>query len=131
MTPGSVDILGLSAVINLASELIVPWMKENKKRIELLAEGEKLAKSQMITAELLKSKTQEEKTKAETEKIILETKRLELENQLLRLELESKKIALALEILNKVNPNLTEDEKKSYLEKLIDPLTMIINEVPE
>lgn len=131
-SPISVSLDGASEAIKTVQDNVVAWRRENAKRIAQLSETEKEISIEVLKAETLEKRANAAKSRAEADKIIAEaekqrqeTEQLKLENEKRRIEVERAKIQLALDILDRIAPNLTETEKIAYVVKLLPPLDVV------
>lgn len=133
-SPISVSLSGAGEAIQVVKDLVVPWRRKHAAAIALLLEREKQAEIEAKQADILerralatKARAEAEKLKAEADKQRAEANRIELENEKLRLEIHRARIQLALDVLERISPQLSETDKISYLVKLLQPLGVLIN----
>jgi len=91
-----------------------------------LLELEKQADIENKKAEILEKRVHVENERVETTKKRDEAEKLKLENEKLRLDLQRAKVQLAIEVLNKIAPNLSETDRISYIVRLLPPLDLLI-----
>jgi hypothetical protein len=112
-SPITVSVDGLSETINLIQNSVVKW-RHRHQVVTAHLEEEKLR------AEILEARSNSEKNRAEAENSRQDAKRKEF-------ELEQDKILCALELLDKVSPELAETARLSYAAKLCPSLEIILN----
>ncbi len=136
ITKGSIGVTlsGATSAIELIMSVVVPWQYNHAKAMAKLLETEKSvqiesAKTDILARRLQISKERQEKESVsiEFEKQRIEVEKLKLEKEKLRLELHREKIKLALEILDQIDPNLTETDKIDYATRLLRPLEVMIS----
>lgn len=118
--------------VTSAKEDIIPWRREHAQQMAKLLEQEKnvvIEKEKAIVlstrASAAKDRAEEKKIQVEVEKLKAETERMQLENEKLRWELQQSKIQLGLDILLKINSNLSETQRIAFLLKLLEPLNVL------
>jgi hypothetical protein len=126
LSPISVSVEGITDAIELVRETIVPWRKKHAQQMASLLEKEKELEIERKRAEILEKRAEAEKERIELLLLKEQCERLKLENDKLRLELQRAKIELALEVLFKVNPYLSEEDKIGYVIKLLRPLDVLV-----
>lgn len=131
-SPISVSLDGASEAIKTVQENVVSWRRENAKKLAELSETEKQVNIEVLKAETLEKRANAAKNRAEAEKIIAEAdkqrqeaEKLKLENEKSRIEIERAKIQLALDILDRIAPDLSSTEKIAYVVKLLPPLDVV------
>lgn len=135
-SPISVSLEGAAEAVTVVRDTVVGWRRDHDKKLAELAEKEKETEIERQKAELLKIRAEAGKNRAEIEKIraeaakqIEESERQRLENERLRFELQRDKVNFALELLQKIAPNLSEGDKITYVMRLI-PILETINSSP-
>lgn len=136
-SPISVSIDGAAEALGLIRETVVPWRRKHAEEMARLLEAEKQADIENKKAEILERRARAQKERAEAEKLASESVRqreeaekMKLENEKLRLELYRTRIELALDILSRVAPRLSENERIAYVVKLLSPLeTLVLSEL--
>lgn len=130
----NVTLSAATQAIELIMSVIVPWRYKHAKTMAQLAESEKLVQIESAKADILAKRIQvnreredKERTTIELTRQRAEVEKLQLENAKLRLELHRGKIQLALDILDRINPNLTEVAKIDYVTKLLGPIEVLIS----
>ena len=121
-----------SEAVREIKESIVPWRKQHAEELARLAETEKAARIESIKAEILERRARAQKDRAEAERLSAEAakqreevRRLRLENERTCLELHREKVQLALDILDRIAPNLAEVDRAAYLVKLLPPVEIL------
>lgn len=132
-SPISVSVEGVTKAVEVVQETVVQWKRKHAQTMAQLLEQEKLAAIEKTRAEVLESRARAAKERAEKDRLLAEAatqrvdaERKELENEIIRLKLQKAKIQMALEVLNQINPNLTEEDKFDYLMRILPPLDTII-----
>lgn len=136
-SPISMSLEGASTAIPLVKDTIVPWRRKHAENMARLLEADKEAEIKSKRAEILEKRARAQKDReeaarlsAETQKLLAEAEGMRLENEKSRLELHRAKIQLALDLLNKIAPNLSETERIAYLIRLLPPLdTLLFNDL--
>jgi hypothetical protein len=140
-SPISVSLEGAAKAIEEIKNLVVPWRRKHQQVLSQLKErgikaeigikksevSERQAKAAKDHAEAEKMSAEAAKQRAEAEKILLENEKTSLEIEKLRLDLQRGKIELALEMLSRVAPNLSETDKIAYVVKLLPPLDVVVS----
>lgn len=131
-SPISISLDGAAEAVQQIKETISPWRRKHAEKMAQLLEQEKRAEIGSRKAEILEKRARAEKDQAEAEKICAdaalqreETERMKLENDKLRLDLHRAKIDLALNIVSRIAPDLSESEKISYIVMLLPPLDQL------
>ncbi len=131
-SPISVSMEGASQAIELVRDTITPWRRKHAQEMARLSEAEKQAEIESKKAEILEKRARAQKERAEVEKIAAEVvqqremaEKARLENEKLRVELQREKIQLAIDIVAKVAPNLSEKEKIAYIVRLLPPVEVL------
>lgn len=125
-SPLSISLEGASDALQLIREVVTPWRRKHSVTIANLLEVEKQIEIETKKAEILEKRAIAEKTRLETKKIKEEIKKMELENQQLGLILQKEKISLVIEILQKINPNLEDEDKITWISRLAPIIDRII-----
>jgi hypothetical protein len=133
ITQGSalVSLEGAKDAIELILSVVVPWRYKHAREMAGLTEIEKRIQVEKAKAEVLASRrqlaqgTDREQAELELAKQRAEVAKIAIETEKLRLELHREKIQLALDVLDRINPDLTETEKIDYVVKLLKPLEVI------
>jgi len=111
--------------------VVVPWRHKHAKTMAKLEESEKQVQIESAKADILANRkqaaTDKEKAEIELARQRVEVEKLELENAKLRLELHREKIQLALDVVNRINPNFAEAAKIDYITRLLGPLDVLIS----
>lgn len=135
-SPISVSLEGAAEAATVVRDTVVGWRREHDKKLAELVEREKETEIERQKAELLKIRAEAGKSRAEIERIraeaakqIEESERQRLENERLRFELQRDKVNFALELLQKIAPNLSEGDKITYVMRLM-PILETINSSP-
>jgi len=130
-TPISIGLDGAAEATEVVRDMVVPWRRKHSKEIAQLEEQEKLVQIESTRAEVLETRARAQKERVETKKIEIETEveieRRRLENEKLRLEIEEARINLALKILDKLSPELSQEQRILYVMHLLKPLGVIAN----
>lgn len=131
-SPVSVSLNGASDAVQLIKETVVPWRRKHAETMARLAEAEKRAEIEVKTAEIFERRARAKKDREEAERIAAEAaqlkadaERLRIQNRKLRLELHRARIQLALDLLTQLAPNLSEQQRISYVIQLLEPLKVL------
>jgi len=133
ITQGSalISLEGATEAIELIMSVVVPWRHKHAKTMAKLEESEKQVQIESAKADILANRkqaaTDKEKAEIELARQRVEVEKLELENAKLRLELHREKIQLALDVVNRINPNFAEAAKIDYITRLLGPLDVLIS----
>lgn len=108
----AVDITGgIRDTVELVLDNIVPWRRENHKKLKQAEAEQKEAEAQKAQATV---EIETDKAKAEAELLRAQAEQQKLENQKSQLEI----MKLTIDMLNQVAPNLTEERRLLYAMKL-------------
>lgn len=133
-SPVNVSLDGAAEATEVVRDLVVPWRREHAKEMAQLQEQEKLIQIENSRAEIQERRARAQKERSEAKKVESETshertqaeiERMRLENEKLRLEIEEARINLALTILDKLAPELSEGQRILYAMQLLKPLGVI------
>lgn len=131
-SPISVSLDGASEAIKTVQDNVVRWRRENAKILAQQQISENEVAIEVLKAETLerranaaKSRAEAEKFSAEADKQRQETEKIRLENEKTRIEIERAKVQLALDILDRIDPNIPATEKISHVVKLLSPLGVV------
>jgi hypothetical protein len=132
-SPIAVSLDGAGDAIRAVKEDVIPWRRKNAKRLAELEARKAEADIKRNTAEAMeirarssRERAEAQRVKAEIGKLQAETRKLDLENQKLELELNRAKLQLALEIVQKMKPELEESEQLAYAVKLLPQITSLV-----
>ena len=125
-SPISVSLDGASEAIGLIKDTIVPWRRKHSETMARLLEQEKQALIESIRADVLEKRAHAEKERMEAVKQRGEAEKLRLENEKLKIELERAKVLLAIELLNQIAPNLSEEDRIAYIVRMLPHLEVVI-----
>lgn len=133
-SPISVSLDGAADAVDVIQDIVVPWKREHAKTLAQLQEQEKIVQIEKLKAEVLETRASAHRERSEANRIDAETDprltqaqldRLMLENERLRLEIEERKIGLVLTVVEKLSPNLDQDERRLLGFQLLRPLGVI------
>jgi hypothetical protein len=117
-SPIEVNLKGAGEAVDSLKEDIIPWRRKNAKKIAELKAKElevqieiKKAEAEQVVAKAEKEHAETEKVFVESEKVRWEIEQKKIETDRLRFELKMDKFQLALEMVSKMNPELTYEEK--------------------
>lgn len=137
-SPISVSLQGVADAVKLIQESIVPWRRRHAVQMAQLTEQEKLLEIKAKEIELVELRARAKKEDEEARKAFFEIirqqeeiKKLALENEKLRLEIEQARSNFVLELLEKIKPGMTEQEKLTYFVKLLPPVSTITDSMLE
>lgn len=122
-SPIDVKVDDAAKAIEVIRDIIVPWRRENARRMAELRLRESTLKIENAKADLESKKMEMESSLQKKE---IEQERARLENEKLRLEIQEKKIELAMMVLNSVSPELSQKQKLLYTMQLMEPLGVLI-----
>jgi UDP-N-acetylglucosamine enolpyruvyl transferase len=118
MSPVMLDIFTNAIIIDLIKEIILPWKKKFGSKIDGLEKEKKNAEVDFLAFSVLKD---------QREKIAEINKRIEdIEKQLL--VLEKARASLALDVVERINPELSKNKKLEYAKNLLEPIKVLTNE---
>lgn len=133
-SPFEFSLEGAADAVDSLKEDIVPWRRKNAQRIANLKASELEVEIEKKKAEADQIQIRIEKEEAETEqvKVDTESKRWEIEQkkvatEKMRFELKMEKFQLALEMVSKLNPDLSYEEKITRTHQMlasVETLTM-------
>ncbi len=130
--PMDLNLEGVGDAIDSLKEDIIPWRRRNAQKLAELKTQEAEAEIEKKKAEASQLRAASSKDSAEAEKISVEAdsaredvERRKLENERLRFELESSKLQLALEIVSKMRPELSDHEKLVYAFKMLPSINTL------
>jgi hypothetical protein len=117
-SPVEVNLKGAGEAVDSLKEDIIPWRRKNAKKIadlkakELEVEIEiKKAEADHVVAKAEKEQAETEKVSVESEKVRWEIEQKKVETDKLRFELKMEKFQLALDMVSKMDPELSYEEK--------------------
>ncbi|MEM4402635.1 MAG: HEAT repeat domain-containing protein [Candidatus Caldarchaeum sp.] len=132
-SPITLNLDGAADALQVLREAIIPWRRKHAQTIALLLEQERQLEIEKKRVEILEARLRTAKERAEQDKLALEREkqkaeieRLHLENEKMKVELQRSKVELALEILNKISPHLSEVDRIAYLVKLLSPIEKLL-----
>lgn len=132
-SPISVSLEGVADAVEVIRETVVPWRRKHVVQMAFFLEQEKQVEIESKKAEILEKRANAAKERAEAGKFAAEAKRqiqeaerIKLENDRLRLDLQRSKIELAIEMINRIAPNISELDRISFLTKILQPLDVLV-----
>lgn len=137
-SPISVSLDGAAEATEVVRDIVVPWRREHAKSLAQLEEQNQLVHIESTKADVQEKRARAQKERSEAkrieseinpEKTRIEIEQMRLENEKLRLEIEESRINLALKILDKLSPELSEGQRILYAMQLLQPLG-ILTETP-
>jgi hypothetical protein len=133
-SPISVSLDGAGEAIEVIKNTVVPWRRKHIEQLAHLSLTEKQVEIEIKRAEVLERRARAEKDRKEAERLSAETslkraeaERIKMENEKLHQELHSAKIKLALEIIEKLNSTLSEEQMITYTARLLEPLSFLVD----
>lgn len=128
-SPISVDLGGAAKAVEILRDEVVPWRRKHGKKIadqkvELNDTEVKLREQQAREARAKADQEEAESTIAAL-RAQAELERLQLENEKLRTEIHERRIDLALRVIEKLDPDLTQQEKIRFTIDLLEPLRVL------
>ena len=143
----TVDLTGgLRDTANIVLDLIIPWRRQNQKKLaEIETIGKEFElKQKEVEIEQIKSimlhegekaKDESLRSEAESAKILAEAKKLEADTLLIEAQArelaiknrvaELKYMDLALAMIDKMKPNMSESERFYFAMKVVDPMRLL------
>lgn len=135
VTKGSINV-ELSAgaeVVKIIQEEITPWRKAHAEQMaELETRSKKIAiekeKAEIHAINMRRTKEagEAEKLQAEINLIRAQTRQQEIENEKQELYLQKDKLELAMHILEKLAPNLSDNQRLEYFSRLFGPVEQLL-----
>lgn len=132
-SPIGVSLEGVSDTFLAVTDLVIPWkrkhaekMAEYARRVKQYELEKKRIELQEANLQITKSQQEIEKSSVEISKMEAEAEKIRIENEKGKVELQRAKIQLALDILEKVAPKLSEQDKLAALVKLLPLLDTVI-----
>lgn len=126
-SPVSISLDGAADAVQILKDTIIPWRRNHLETMARLIEQEKLIEIEVKRAEILEKRARAEKDRIEASKQREETTKLKLENEKLSFEIHEAKIKLVINILSRVSPGLSENEKANLMLKLLKPIENLIS----
>lgn len=124
---------GITDTFKLVMDVLVPSRNNHIKTMAKLEENEKQAQIEKARVDILSRRRQlthgkeKEKVEIELARQRAEVEKLELENEKLRFEIDSEKFQMALDILDSINPELSETLKSDFAKRLVKPLNVLVS----
>lgn len=136
-SPIDVSLSGAADAITALKEEIIPWRKKHAQELAELQATHVRAEIRKKEAEELELRARSERERAESEKIRAEAakvreeaRQLQLDNEARGLELQRAKINLALELVSKMRPDLSQIDKYIYAMRLLPAIdTLATSEI--
>jgi hypothetical protein len=131
-SPISVSLEGAAEAVEVIRDIMIPWRRKHAQTVANLEEQEKLAQIANLNAEVQEKRAHAQKDRvesrnAESETVLLraraEIERIKLENDKVRLE----NIELALKIIDRYAPELSQTQRIAFVIQLLEPLGVITN----
>ncbi len=140
-TPISIQMEGVAKTVTIVRDYIIPWRRKQAQLIadlEIARKQHEIARFEVeiheirlkaaqarIDAIALDENFEQKSLETSRARLNLEEKRLEIERKT-RESLQSK-IDLALNIIEQLNPSLSEKERIVYVNQLLEPLNVLID----
>jgi hypothetical protein len=131
-SPIDVNLEGAAEAIKVVKEDIIPWRRQHAKKIAALEEKQvqeeikrKRAEALEIRARSKKEHAEAAKIQAEAAKLRQEAERMSIENARARFELDAAKLKFALELVDKMNPELPEAQRITQAVRLLPAINSI------
>lgn len=131
-SPISLGLEGVGDAIDSVKEDVVPWRKQNAQKVAALKLKETEAEIKKKQAEAVEIRARSAKERAEAKKIEAEAVKMredavrqKIENEKLRFELDSSKLKLALELVQKMHPDLSEPDRLAHAIRLLPALNTL------
>lgn len=128
--------LDVGNVIDSVDKVITPSRRKHQKIMDAAEIAEQEAQIQLLTAQIIQRKAQAESQNAEREQKLAEAKKLRAEAEALfvsaektRAEAQQIKIKTALDVIEWMNPNLSDEDRVAYATRILQA-TNIISESP-
>jgi hypothetical protein len=132
-SPIGISLEGAGDAIEAVKEDVIPWRRENAKKLAELqarkveAEIKKNeAEAAEIRARSTKERAEAERIRAEAAKLKEEARKMKLENEKLELELTDKKLQLAFSIVAKLRPDIPGDQRFAYAVKMLPQINALV-----
>lgn len=123
---------GIRDTVELVLDQVVPWRKENKKKLAELAAKQKELELAQKEAEVVQARINvinEAKQAGDRGRLVqVQVKEQELKNQKVQLEnqqMQLEMMQLALDMVERVNPEMEDRQKMLYAMKMIDPIRLV------
>ena len=130
-SPITINLGNAKDAIDAIRSVVVPWRRKHAEQMALLAERKEKIEIEKNKASILEINAQirgiEENRELERSLKREEIRKLQLENERVELELQREKIILALEILAKIGPHLSEQETSNFVTDLIPTITVLVS----
>lgn len=130
----NVGLIGGEEVIKIIREEITPWRREHAKQMAELERRSKKLAIEMERAEIHATNARKAKDVGETEKLEAEAaliraqvRHQEIENDKLELLLQKDKLELAIQILERIAPDLTDEQRLEYFSRMFGPLDQLLS----
>jgi hypothetical protein len=125
-SPVSISLQGVADAVNAVLDLVVPWRRENAKKLAALRikeiEADIKIKEEEAKVRSTKDLVEAKKTEAEIEKLIQEKERQRIENAKLEVEVGASRFDLALRMAAKMNRRLPKEQQIAYALKMLSDL---------
>lgn len=132
-SPISVSLDGAGEAVEAIKNTVVPWRRRHLEQLAHLALTEKQVEIEIKRAEVLERRARAEKDRQEAERLSAEATlkraeadRIKMENEKLHQELHSAKIKLALEVMERLTPDLSDEQRLMYTTRLLEPLSILV-----
>ncbi len=133
-SPVSATVVGVSGAVQIVQEMIAPWQLDHTKPVAHLVQRENKAAIDLARAEILEARARADEDAAKSRKLLAEaaeryaraeTRRQEGKHQ--RQSLQYAQIHLALQILDRIEADLQEEESMAYLLRLLPVLETLLS----
>ncbi len=130
-SPITINLGNAKDAIDAIRSIIVPWRRRHAEQMALLAERKEkieIEKNKVAILEINAQRKKIEDDKAlERDLKREEIRKIQLENERTELEIQREKIKLALEIIAKIGPHLSEHETSQFVTELIPTITVLVS----
>jgi hypothetical protein len=128
----NVELSGGKEAIDLIRENSSKWRRDHNKEMAKLELDSKQAEIEKQKAEIREMESKTSRENVEREKITAEVaimkaqaKKLQIENQQAELGLYRSRFELALEMISKLSPNLSDSDRLMFASRLLKPLEIL------
>jgi hypothetical protein len=131
-SPVSFSIEGAANAVNAVKEDVIPWRRKHAKAIAQLIEAKGRAEIEEIKSRVAQIEQQaptDEERQLQIQKQRLENDQRSIEIDRMKWELQKERTQLALEIVDKLHPNLGDTERMTFAMRLLSPL-LVLTESP-
>jgi hypothetical protein len=132
--PVNIQVEGIGDAIQIVQDQIAPWVRGHGRRMADLSESELRAEIALREATLLTHQATLESSLDEAGRLRSEAAQLEheveqwrIKNAELQMALHQAKVQLALDIVERISPGLSEPDKMSFVLRLLPSIETLIS----